>query len=183
MLRILRLIFVLGTGIVLLTVALANRGSVTLQLLPEEMQGLIGWNTAFQLPLFLVILGAVAVGVLIGFVWEWFREIRLRALARGKTREVARLERELSTLRGETDRPEGRGSGPAGWRETALMSGIRVKICGLRTLGDVDAVAKAGAAYAGFNFFAKSPRSVSVDQALPLTLAAPEGLCKVALWW
>jgi putative membrane protein len=29
-------------------------------------------------PLFLVILGAVASGVLIGFVWEWFREMRIR---------------------------------------------------------------------------------------------------------
>ena len=37
------------------------------------------------------------------------------------------------------------------------MERIRVKICGLRTEADVLAVAAAGAAYAGFNFFLKSP--------------------------
>ena len=41
------------------------------------------------------------------------------------------------------------------------MSDIRVKICGLRTEADVLAVAAAGAAYAGFVFFAKSPRNVT----------------------
>ena len=61
------------------------------------------------------------------------------------------------------------------------MLDVRVKICGLKTLADVQAVARAGAAYAGFNFFAKSPRSVTVDAARALALAAPEGLCKVGL--
>ncbi|GAB1480749.1 phosphoribosylanthranilate isomerase [Paracoccaceae bacterium] len=61
------------------------------------------------------------------------------------------------------------------------MPDIRVKICGLRTLADVAAVAKAGAAYAGFNFFPKSPRSVTIAEAKPLALAAPVGLAKVAL--
>ncbi|OYU17876.1 MAG: phosphoribosylanthranilate isomerase [Rhodobacteraceae bacterium PARR1] len=61
------------------------------------------------------------------------------------------------------------------------MSDIRVKICGLRTEADVLAVAAAGAAYAGFVFFAKSPRNVTVDQARGLALIAPPGLAKVAL--
>ena len=58
---------------------------------------------------------------------------------------------------------------------------VRVKICGLRTAEDVAAVAAAGAAYAGFNFFARSPRFVTVEEARGLSLLAPEGLCKVAL--
>jgi phosphoribosylanthranilate isomerase len=61
------------------------------------------------------------------------------------------------------------------------MGDVRVKICGLRTAGDVDAVAAAGAAYAGFNFFPRSPRYVTVEEARALALGAPEGLCKVAL--
>ncbi|MDP2740309.1 MAG: phosphoribosylanthranilate isomerase [Pseudorhodobacter sp.] len=61
------------------------------------------------------------------------------------------------------------------------MADIRVKICGLRRLVDVAAVAAAGAAYAGFVFFAKSPRHLTVDAARPLLLAVPEGLAKVAL--
>ncbi len=61
------------------------------------------------------------------------------------------------------------------------MERIRVKICGLRTQADVLAVAASGAAYAGFNFFPKSPRFLTVEQARPLALAAPVGLAKVAL--
>ncbi len=61
------------------------------------------------------------------------------------------------------------------------MGQIRVKICGLRTEADLLAVAACGAAYAGFVFFAKSPRNLTVEQARPLTLAAPVGLAKVAL--
>ena len=61
------------------------------------------------------------------------------------------------------------------------MLPVRVKICGLRTEADVAAVAAAGAAYAGFVFFAKSPRNLTLAEARSLALAAPEGLCKVAL--
>lgn len=61
------------------------------------------------------------------------------------------------------------------------MSDIRVKICGLRTEADVLAVAAAGAAYAGFVFFPKSPRHLTLDQARVLAFAAPPGLAKVAL--
>lgn len=61
------------------------------------------------------------------------------------------------------------------------MSDIRVKICGLRTPADVAAVARAGAAYAGFVFFAKSPRNVTLPEARLAALAAPPGLAKVAL--
>ena len=58
---------------------------------------------------------------------------------------------------------------------------VRVKICGLRTVADVAAVVAAGAAYAGFVFFPKSPRHLTVEVARELALGAPEGLCKVAL--
>ncbi|MBC7736394.1 MAG: phosphoribosylanthranilate isomerase [Candidatus Saccharibacteria bacterium] len=61
------------------------------------------------------------------------------------------------------------------------MGDVRVKICGLRTLADLEAVASAGAAYYGLNFFPKSPRYVTLNQARLLTLATPPGLAKVAL--
>lgn len=61
------------------------------------------------------------------------------------------------------------------------MTAIRVKICGLKTPQDVSAAAAAGAAYVGFVFFPKSPRNVSIEQAVNLALEAPVGLCKVAL--
>ena len=57
----------------------------------------------------------------------------------------------------------------------------QVKICGLRSVADVQAVAAAGAAFFGLNFFPPSPRYVSLSLARDLALAAPVGLAKVAL--
>jgi len=62
-----------------------------------------------------------------------------------------------------------------------MSTEIRVKICGLRSPADVQAAAEAGAVYGGFVFFPKSPRNLTVEEAAPLALAAPLGLCKVAL--
>ncbi len=62
-----------------------------------------------------------------------------------------------------------------------MTTDIRVKVCGLSTLQDLDCVARSGAAYAGFVFFPKSPRNVSVETAAGLAARAPVGLCKVAL--
>ncbi len=57
----------------------------------------------------------------------------------------------------------------------------QVKICGLRSVADVEAVAAAGAAWFGLNFFPPSPRFLSLDLARELAIAAPVGLAKVAL--
>lgn len=62
-----------------------------------------------------------------------------------------------------------------------MTADIAVKICGLSRPEDVAAVAAAGARYAGFVFFGKSPRNVTVDEARALALLAPVGLAKVAL--
>ena len=58
---------------------------------------------------------------------------------------------------------------------------VRVKICGLTRLQDVQACADAGAAYAGFNFFPKSPRYLTAEAARDLAVLAPVGLAKVGL--
>lgn len=58
---------------------------------------------------------------------------------------------------------------------------VRVKICGLTRPEDMAAVAAAQAAYAGFVFFPKSPRNVSVETARDLAVLAPVGMAKVAL--
>ncbi|WP_299667286.1 phosphoribosylanthranilate isomerase [uncultured Ruegeria sp.] len=58
---------------------------------------------------------------------------------------------------------------------------IRVKICGLTAPDHVCAAVDAGARYLGFNFFAKSPRYVSAEQAAALAQLVPAGVAKVAL--
>ncbi len=62
-----------------------------------------------------------------------------------------------------------------------MPADVKVKICGLSRPEDVQAAASAGAVYAGFVFFAKSPRNISVELARDLAIDAPVGLAKVAL--
>ncbi|MFM2390574.1 MAG: hypothetical protein RLZZ437_2129 [Pseudomonadota bacterium] len=99
MLRAFRYIVIAIIGIGLLTVALANRTPVVVRLLPDDMSAFLGLSTSMELPLFLPIFGGIIAGLLIGFVWEWWRESGHRTTASVKSREVARLERELAMMR------------------------------------------------------------------------------------
>jgi putative membrane protein len=99
MIRSLRYLFLAALGLALLTVALANRAPVTLKALPEDLAAFTGFAWQIELPLFMVIFGGIIAGLLIGFVWEWFREMKHRSTASRKTREVARLERELAVMK------------------------------------------------------------------------------------
>ncbi|MEM9524444.1 MAG: phosphoribosylanthranilate isomerase [Pseudomonadota bacterium] len=58
---------------------------------------------------------------------------------------------------------------------------IRTKICGLRTGEDMAATISAGACYAGFVFFPKSPRHLEIETARELALSVPAGIVRVAL--
>ncbi|QMU58552.1 MAG: phosphoribosylanthranilate isomerase [Boseongicola sp.] len=62
-----------------------------------------------------------------------------------------------------------------------MIQSNRVKICGLKTPESVAVAVDAGAAYVGFNFFAKSPRYVSFELARELALDVPVGVAKVSL--
>jgi uncharacterized integral membrane protein len=105
MLKFLRLLFLAAVGLVLVTVAFANRAPVTLRLLPEDMALFLNMTQTVELPLFLVIFGGIVAGLLIGFVWEWFREMKHRAAASQHRREAAALEREVKRLKARTAEP------------------------------------------------------------------------------
>ena len=94
--RYLRYLLLAVLAIGLMTVSLANVDPVTLRLVPPDLAALIGFDFAIQLPLFAVVLGGIVAGVLIGFVWEWVREHKHRALAADRAREVARLEQQVA---------------------------------------------------------------------------------------
>ena len=106
MMRYLRYVFLGTLALCLVTVAMANRAPVTLRALPSDLSAFFGIGGSVELPLFLVIFGGIAAGLLIGFVWEWFREAKHRSTATTKLREVSRLERELATLRDAKGQPQ-----------------------------------------------------------------------------
>lgn len=86
-------------GIVLVSVSLANRPVVELKLMPPALAELVGWNPSVTLPLFVVVLGGIAVGLVVGFVWEWLREHKHRREVGNQTREVRKLSREVQKLK------------------------------------------------------------------------------------
>ena len=86
-------------AVALISVALANRGMVALQVLPTEVSSLFAVNPSVEMPLFVVILGSILAGLLVGFVWEWIREYGERAEAAKQAREMRRLQRELEKLK------------------------------------------------------------------------------------
>jgi|TARA_R110002049_G_scaffold140930_7_gene302350 putative membrane protein len=88
-------------ALALISIALANRAFVSLQMLPTEVSGWFAVNPTIELPLFIVILGSIIVGLLVGFVWEWIREYGERAEKARLARETRRLEREVARLKGE----------------------------------------------------------------------------------
>jgi uncharacterized integral membrane protein len=104
--RFLKFLALVLLGLAIVTVAVANRAPVVVNALPPDMALFTGLGWSAELPLFLVMFGGIAIGLLVGFFWEWARESRHRSLAGAKSREVARLERELARLRAEQPEPE-----------------------------------------------------------------------------
>ena len=99
--RYIRYAFLGILGIILISVSLANRGTVPLKLMPDAVAELVGFNFGTSLPLFVVILGSIAVGLIVGFFWEWLREYKHRREASERAREARKLSREVTRLKDE----------------------------------------------------------------------------------
>lgn len=99
--RYIRYLCIAVFALALISIALANRAVVPLKLLPTEVSGWFALNPQIEMPLFLVILGSILAGLLVGFVWEWIREYGQRAEAARQAREMRRLEREVARLKAE----------------------------------------------------------------------------------
>ncbi|WP_244868027.1 LapA family protein [Vannielia litorea] len=102
MIRYLRWGFLALLAVVLVTLALANREPVTLKLLPGELADLLGLPYQITLPLFLSLFAMIALGILVGFIWEWFREHKHRAEAARQAKEARRAKKELDQVKRET---------------------------------------------------------------------------------
>lgn len=97
--RLIKYAFLAILAICLLTIAFANRGLVTLTLLPAEMGAFAGFNFSIEIPLYFVVFGGIAAGLLIGFFWEWLRETKHRNEASRQRTEARRLKREVELMK------------------------------------------------------------------------------------
>ena len=99
--RYIRYAFWAVVAICLITVGVANRDPVSLRVLPDALADFTGISPSVELPLFMAIFFGVALGLLIGFLWEWVREYKHRSEATRKRREAKVLEREVARLKAE----------------------------------------------------------------------------------
>ena len=93
--RLIKYIILAIIAIGLVTIALANRGTMTLKLLPDGIADLVGVNYDLTFPVFIVMLVTFFAGLFFGFIWEWLREHKHRATAKVEQRERQRLEEEV----------------------------------------------------------------------------------------
>ena len=94
--RVIRLLFLGVLAVVLITVAMANRGPLSVRMLPPEVSRLVGFDWEITLPTFVVLFVAGVIGLALGFLWEWLREHKHRARAASERKERQRLEQEFS---------------------------------------------------------------------------------------
>ncbi|MBF9233197.1 lipopolysaccharide assembly protein LapA domain-containing protein [Microvirga alba] len=102
MIRFLKALVLLPVAILIVLLAVANRGVVTLSLDPFSQDAP---EFAVQVPLFAVIFAAVAIGVLIGGTATWIAQGKHRRARRQFKREVSRLRDEAERLRAQTPMP------------------------------------------------------------------------------
>ena len=103
--RYIRYAFLAALAVILITVALANREVVTLRILPPELAGFLGFSWEVPMPLFIIIFLGIIAGIVIGFVWEWLREYKLRAKGKRAERAAVALSKEVESLKERTAKP------------------------------------------------------------------------------
>ena len=100
--RYLKILFLVIVAVALVLLALANNEPITLHLMPDALAGALGVRNEFTTSLFLVVLAALLVGIIVGFIWEWLREYRFRAEAKTQRREAQRLNQEVAQMKGQS---------------------------------------------------------------------------------
>jgi len=74
---------------------------VDIRILPSELEWFLGGGMIFSIPVFVLFLCGVIFGLFLGFVWEWIREMKHRSASSRKSKELAKVENELSQLKRE----------------------------------------------------------------------------------
>ena len=93
-------------ALALVVIGFANRAPITLTLFPENLVPFTKFNAAITLEVYQVVFVSIALGLLLGFLWEWAREHKHRAAVVRERREKSKLATEVKKLK--ADKPEGK---------------------------------------------------------------------------
>jgi uncharacterized integral membrane protein len=94
MTRLLKLLVIVPVAVVLITLAVVNRGPVSLRYLPPQFG-----EAAITVPMFVALFLALMAGVVIGGAASWWMQGRHRRLERAYKREAAQLKSDAERLR------------------------------------------------------------------------------------
>ena len=95
---------VVPLGVVLIALAVVNRKPVQLTLDPF---GGLDPSVAIEAPLFLLVLGVFAVGLIVGGIATWFSQGKWRRMAREEARQARDWRRQVDRLEKELEGPQG----------------------------------------------------------------------------
>ena len=104
MVKFLKFIVIGVIGLALVVLGVANVRPVTLSLLPEQVDG--GAYSIDGVPLSLVVFLAVVLGVVIGEIFEYFREHKHRRQVRDRGAEIEKLRAENARLKAKLADPK-----------------------------------------------------------------------------
>ena len=104
--RYLRYLLLSLTAVASVSIALANLELTELSLLPLVLADSLEFQIQFKAPLFIIIFLCIAVGLFIGFFWEWLRSTKKRLSSTSDRRKLARLSQEITELKSIEDQDE-----------------------------------------------------------------------------
>ncbi|MGH1589308.1 LapA family protein [Methylobacterium sp. P5_C11] len=96
MIRFLKSLVLLPIAALVILLAVANRAPVRLSFDPFNVDAPV---FSVDLPLYAILFGAVALGIVVGGIFTWLGQGKTRARARYHRREAVRYEREATRLR------------------------------------------------------------------------------------
>ena len=105
MIRFLKSLVLLPVAAIVILLAVANRAPVRLSFDPFSADAPV---FSVDLPLYAILFGAVAMGIVVGGIFTWLGQGTTRAKVRPHRREAAQYEREATRLRAyapKTERP------------------------------------------------------------------------------
>ena len=100
--RYIKLLVWVLVGVLLVVFALGNNQTVQVYLFPNIFSNTLIARSIFPMPLFIIVYLVLLIGVIFGFIFEYFRQYKYRLNLRKYKKEVNSLRAEVQELKSKT---------------------------------------------------------------------------------